>query len=84
MGLLSQPEGSKASSKVSIENLPNQNADEALRYSMKQGAIGGAYGLIGSTLFSLLAYRVCKWQCKASLFYLLQLRCIGLLLFLVN
>lgn len=63
MGLLNQPTGEvgkKTKPKLSVENLPNQNADEALKYSIKQGAIGGAYGLLGSTLFSLLAYKVCK------------------------
>jgi hypothetical protein len=63
MGLVNQAEEADrktASIKVSVDNLPNQNADEAMKYSIKQGAIGGAYGFLGSTLFSLLAYKICK------------------------
>ena len=41
-------------------NLPNQNAHEAMMFSIRQGAYGGLYGLIGSTTFSLLANRFCK------------------------
>ena len=43
-----------------IENLPNQNAHEAMIFSLKQGAVGALYGLIGSSAFSLLANRYCK------------------------
>ena len=46
--------------KFDSENLPNQNAEEAMMYSVRQGAIGGLYGFIGSTAFSLLANRFCK------------------------
>lgn len=46
--------------KFDSENMPNQNANEAMMYSVRQGAIGGLYGLIGSTAFSLLANRFCK------------------------
>ena len=50
----------KSKPKFDSENLPNQNAEEAMMYSVRQGAIGGLYGLIGSTAFSLLANRFCK------------------------
>lgn len=42
------------------DNLPNQNAQEAMTYCLKQGVIGGMYGLTGSTVFSLFAHRYCK------------------------
>ncbi len=48
--------------KFDTEKLPNQNAHEAMVYSIRQGVIGGLYGLIGSTAFSLLANRFCKWS----------------------
>lgn len=51
---------SKANPKFDVDNLPNQNAQKAMMYSLRQGAIGGLYGLIGSTAFSLLANRYCK------------------------
>lgn len=52
-----QSQETKTKPKFDVENLPNQNAGEAMTYSLKQGAIGGLYGLIGSTTFSLLANR---------------------------
>lgn len=48
--------------KFNAENLPNQNAEEAMMYSLRQGAIGGLYGLIGSATFSLLANRFCTFD----------------------
>lgn len=47
---------------LTTSNLPNQNADAAIRYSVRQGAIGGLYGLSGATVFSLLAQRFCTWR----------------------
>jgi hypothetical protein len=53
-------------------NLPNQNAHEAMKYSLKQGVVGGMYGLAGSSIFSLLANRFCTFQLPVrSLFYFL-------------
>lgn len=61
---LSVPPGKSQEStnkpKFDVENLPNQNAHEAMMYSVRQGVIGGIYGLVGSTAFSLLANRFCK------------------------
>lgn len=70
MALSVPPEKSqetKNKPKFDAENLPNQNAHEAMMYSMRQGAIGGLYGLIGSTVFSLLANRFCKTATLNSL-----------------
>ena len=50
---------SKSKPKFDAESLPNQNAHEAMMFSLKQGAVGGLYGFIGSTAFSLLANRYC-------------------------
>lgn len=63
MALSNPPEKSLEPSKkpkFDAENLPNQNAKEAMMYSIRQGAIGGFYGFVGSMAFSLLANRYCK------------------------
>lgn len=62
MALSVPPEKSKFDKNqpnFNAENLPNQNAHEAMMYSLKQGAIGGLYGFIGSSVFSLLSHRFC-------------------------
>lgn len=62
MALSVPPEKSqetKTKPKFDSENLPSQNAQEAMMFSLKQGAVGALYGLIGSTAFSLLANRYC-------------------------
>ena len=51
---------SSARPKFDADNLPNKNSQEAMMYSIRQGAIGGLYGFVGSTTFSLLANRFCK------------------------
>lgn len=54
------PQDPKSKPKFDAENLPSQNAHEAMMYSLRQGAVGAVYGLIGSTTFSLLANRYCN------------------------
>lgn len=65
MALSVPPEKSqetKIKPKFDAENLPSQNAHEAMMFSLKQGTVGALYGLIGSSAFSLLANRYCKSQ----------------------
>lgn len=46
-----------AAAPVSPDNLPSQNANAAMWHSVRAGAVGGAYALGGTVLFSLLAQR---------------------------
>ena len=66
MALSREPENSanenknEKTSAFQAASIPNQNSGEAMMYSLRQGAVGGTYGLVGSSLFSLFAYRYCK------------------------
>ena len=67
---------SNAKPNFDADNLPNQNAKQAMIYSLRQGAIGGFYGFIGSTAFSLLAHRFCKLQGHFDIYPTLLILCI--------
>lgn len=78
MALSVPPEKSqetKTKPKFDAYNLPSQNAQEAMMFSLKQGAVGALYGLIGSTAFSLLANRYCTdIFLRIQVFYLFSSR----------